>query len=102
MGVWSKFAVTVVFLMLFQMIFSIFAVFLMILMFLSVHRFRPVTVKSLIHDVLNEELTGKQYSSEECTKWSKTLSEAIKTRVKGQFLNMQETTLVLIVGVNRH
>jgi hypothetical protein len=48
-------------------------------------RFRPVTIKSLIHDVLNEELSGKQYNSEECTTWSKTLSEAIKTRVKGQY-----------------
>ena len=46
-------------------------------------RFRPLTVKSLIHDVLNEELSGKQYNSEECTAWSKTLSEAIKTKVKG-------------------
>ena len=46
-------------------------------------RFRPVTIKSLIHDVLNEELSGKQYNSEECTMWTKTLSEAIKTRVKG-------------------
>lgn len=46
-------------------------------------RFRPVAVKALIHDVLNEELTGKQYSSEECITWTKTLSEAIKSRVKG-------------------
>ena len=55
-------------------------------------RFRPVTIKSLIHDVLHEELSGKQYNSEECTVWSKNLSEAIKTRVKGQYGEYAESS----------
>ena len=48
-----------------------------------VYRFRPATVKAIIHDVLNEELSGKQYNSEEATSWSKHISDTVKDKLKG-------------------
>lgn len=47
-------------------------------------RFRPAAVKAIIHDVLNEELSGKRYSSEEATSWSKHTSETVKEKLKGK------------------
>ena len=48
-----------------------------------VYRFRPAAVKAIIHDVLNEELSGKQYNSEEATSWSKHISDTVKDKLKG-------------------
>ena len=48
-----------------------------------VYRFRPAVVKAIIHDVLNEELSGKQYNSEEATSWSKHISDTVKDKLKG-------------------
>ena len=48
-----------------------------------VYRFRPAAVKAIIHDILNEELSGKQYNSEEATSWSKHISDTVKDKLKG-------------------
>ena len=53
-------------------------------------RFRPAAVKAIIHDVLNEELSGKQYNSEEATSWSKHISDTVKDKLKGK-LKLQLT-----------
>ena len=50
---------------------------------LFVIRFRPAAVKGIIHDILNEELSGKKYSSEEATSWSKHISDTVKEKLKG-------------------
>ncbi|KAK2566621.1 Dynein light chain Tctex-type protein 2B, partial [Acropora cervicornis] len=47
-------------------------------------KFRPVAVKAIIHDVLHEELSGKQYNSEEATSWSKHISDTVKEKLKVQ------------------
>ena len=49
------------------------------------NRFRPAAVKAVIHDVLNEELSGKKYSSEEATSWCKHISDTVKEKLKGNF-----------------
>ena len=46
-------------------------------------RFRSVFVKEAIHQVLVEELTGKDYNAEETTEWCRHLSDLIKTKLKG-------------------
>lgn len=48
------------------------------------NRFRPAAVKAVIHDVLNEELSGKKYSSEEATSWCKQISDTVKEKLKGK------------------
>lgn len=52
--------------------------------FCGVIRFRPAAVKAVIHDVLNEELSGKKYSSEEATPWCKHISDTVKEKLKGK------------------
>ena len=52
-------------------------------------RFRPASVKAIIHDVLNEELSGKKYSSEEATAWCKHISETVKEKLKGKFRSFE-------------
>ena len=49
-------------------------------------RFRPINVKEMIHTVLGDQLTGKVYSSEDTPTWTKEISEAIRDRLKGNFV----------------
>ena len=57
--------------------------YLICIHFYNTNRFRPVAVKAIIHDVLHEELSGKQYNSEEATSWSKHISDTVKEKLKG-------------------
>ena len=47
-------------------------------------RFRSQAVKSVMQEVLNDELSGKNYDAEETTNWTKLISEQIKEKVKGK------------------
>ena len=58
--------------------------YLICIHFYNTNRFRPVAVKAIIHDVLHEELSGKQYNSEEATSWSKHISDTVKEKLKGK------------------
>ena len=42
-------------------------------------------MRSLLYEILNDELSEKQYDSEETTKWSKKIAELIKEKLKGSF-----------------
>ena len=46
-------------------------------------------VKEAIHHILAENLTGKEYNSEECTEWCRTISDDIKNKMKGNAENIQ-------------
>ena len=48
-------------------------------------RFRVDLVKSAMQEVLNDELSSKQYDAEETTKWSKEISDSIKDKLKSRF-----------------
>jgi len=54
-----------------------------------IFRFRPVIVKEAIHHILVENLQGKAYDGEEATEWTKQISDAIKTKLKGNSLLYQ-------------
>ena len=41
-------------------------------------------IKTLIHDVLNDELSGKQYNSDDATSWCKNISDVVKDKLKGK------------------
>lgn len=49
-----------------------------------IFRFRVDLVKSAIQEVLNDELSSKQYDAEETTKWSKEISDTIKDKLKSR------------------
>ena len=46
-------------------------------------------VKEAIHHILVENLQGKEYNSEEATEWSKEISDAIKTKLKGKWIEVK-------------
>lgn len=54
-----------------------------------------MAVKAIIHDVLSEELSGKQYNSEEATSWSKHISDTVKEKLKGKVRCYRVSTLHL-------
>lgn len=50
------------------------------------HRFKPNTVKSIIQTILNEELSGKQYSPELTPQWTRLIADRIKDKIKGKLV----------------
>ena len=44
-----------------------------------------MAVKNVIHEVLSEELGGKQYNAEETATWTRAVSDSIKDKLKGNF-----------------
>lgn len=65
------------------------------------HKFRPAAVKAIIHDVLNEELSGKQYNSEEATSWSKHISDTVKDKLKELELDRYKFIVQVVIGEQR-
>ncbi|XP_041482860.1 dynein light chain Tctex-type protein 2B-like [Lytechinus variegatus] len=64
-------------------------------------KFRPAAVKAVIHTVLNEELSDKQYSAEETTAWCKLISEKIKERLKELELDRYKFIIQVVIGEQR-
>lgn len=64
-------------------------------------QFRPVAVKAIIHDVLHEELSGKQYNSEEATSWSKHISDTVKEKLKDLDLERYKFVVQVVIGEQR-
>lgn len=58
-----------------------------IILFTFCFRFRPAIVKEVIHNVLQEKLTGITYNQEESTDLSKQLGDEIKSKLKGSFFS---------------
>ncbi|XP_022801116.1 tctex1 domain-containing protein 2-like [Stylophora pistillata] len=65
------------------------------------HKFRPASVKAIIHDVLNDELSGKKYSSEEATAWCKHISETVKEKLKELDLDRYKFIVQVVIGEQR-
>ncbi|KAM7446123.1 Tctex1 domain-containing protein 2 [Porites harrisoni] len=65
------------------------------------HKFRPAAVKAIIHDILNEELSGKQYNSEEATSWSKHISDTVKDKLKELELDRYKFIVQVVIGEQR-
>ncbi|XP_046573131.1 dynein light chain Tctex-type protein 2B-like isoform X1 [Haliotis rubra] len=65
------------------------------------HKFRPVTVKEMIHVVLAEHLTGKVYNSEETTELTKTISDDIKTKLKDLGYDRYKFIVQVVIGEQR-
>jgi hypothetical protein len=56
-------------------------------------------VKEAIHQILLENLHGKDYNGEECTEWCKNISNQLKVRLKGQLKRLElPTTIEKSVG----
>ena len=47
-----------------------------------------MTVKELIHGVMNDELGGKKYTVEAAEVWTKNIATAVRNKVKGMWTEM--------------
>ncbi|CAH1781906.1 unnamed protein product [Owenia fusiformis] len=65
------------------------------------HKFRPIIVKELIHNVLAENLTGREYVGEETTDWCKTISDEIKVRLKDIGYDRYKFIVQVVIGEQR-
>ncbi|XP_005100157.1 tctex1 domain-containing protein 2 [Aplysia californica] len=64
-------------------------------------KFRPVNVKEMLHTVLGEKLTGKTYSSEDTTAWTKEISETIRDRLKDMGHDRYKFVVQVVIGEQR-
>jgi len=62
----------------------------------------PVAVmKDIIHNCLNEKLTGFQYDGEKCNEAAKQLSDTIRMRLKGLGYDRYKYIVQVLIGERR-
>eukprot|EP00794_Sanderia_malayensis_P011191 gene11191-12365_t len=65
------------------------------------NKFRPAAIKPVIHEVLNEELSGKQYNPDETANWSKKISDSIKEKLKDMEYDRYKIVVQVVIGEHR-
>ncbi|GAB6020033.1 Tctex1 domain-containing protein 2 [Chamberlinius hualienensis] len=65
------------------------------------NRFRQTAVKECIRSILQEELGGKTYSSNEAGQWTKRLSTLIKDKIKELGYERYKFVVQVIIGEQR-
>lgn len=51
---------------------------------MCIFRFKPMMAKEIIHNVLYDRLSTKEYSREEAPKWSKEIADIIREKMKSE------------------
>lgn len=64
-------------------------------------KFKSLTVKEIIHTVLNEELGGKIYAMEESEIWAKNIVAAVKDSVKELGFKRYKLIVQTVLGQNK-
>ncbi|XP_031548756.1 tctex1 domain-containing protein 2-like [Actinia tenebrosa] len=64
-------------------------------------KFRPAAVKTLIHDVLNEEIGNKKYDPEDSKDWPKLVSDALLVKLKELELDRYKFVVQVVIGEQR-
>ncbi|XP_063218238.1 dynein light chain Tctex-type protein 2B-like [Bacillus rossius redtenbacheri] len=64
-------------------------------------RFKPQTVKELIHTVLNDELRGKTYSADEAPKWADHIAKTLRNKMKELSLRQYKYMVQVLLGEQR-
>jgi len=66
------------------------------------HKFKPIAVKPLIHEVLNEYFeTRKEYDANEVNTWSSDVCEEIKSKLKDLGLERYKFVVQVLIGEQR-
>ncbi|XP_065886548.1 dynein light chain Tctex-type protein 2B-like [Dysidea avara] len=65
------------------------------------HKFKPAVVKDAIHQILQERLHEKQYSSDQANVWSKEISNAITQRLKELQFERYKFVVQVVIGEQR-
>ena len=50
-------------------------------------KFKPSQAKEILAAVLSEKLTGKEFSADLTTQWTKEIADEVKTRLKGEHMS---------------
>lgn len=61
-------------------------------------RFQAVTVKEVIHAVMNDELGGKKYTVEEAEVWTKNIATSVRNKVKGLGFKRYKYVVQVVLG----
>ncbi|CAI8051161.1 Dynein light chain Tctex-type protein 2B [Geodia barretti] len=64
-------------------------------------KFRPQVVEKLIHAILVEGLSDKQYSQDLCKTWTEQISDSIKTKLKELNLDRYKYVVQVVIGEQR-
>lgn len=64
-------------------------------------KFKSDKVKEAIQEILNEELSGKTYDSEETANWTKNISETIKDKLKAFEYPRYKFITQVVIGEKR-
>jgi len=65
------------------------------------HKFRPVLVKEAIHQIVSENLQGKDYNGDECNNWCKQISIQIKEKLKDMGYERYKFIVQVVIGEQR-
>ncbi|EDV28410.1 uncharacterized protein TRIADDRAFT_18983, partial [Trichoplax adhaerens] len=64
-------------------------------------RFRAALVKDVIHGILQEELSGKNYDAQEAISWTKVITDTIKLRLKELNFDRYKIIVQVLIGEQR-
>ncbi|XP_069473588.1 dynein light chain Tctex-type protein 2B [Ambystoma mexicanum] len=65
------------------------------------HKFRPSTVKEMIHAILKAELANKMYNPDDVPQMTKSLSESIKNKLKDMGYDRYKMVVQVVIGEQR-
>ncbi|XP_063694735.1 dynein light chain Tctex-type protein 2B-like [Bolinopsis microptera] len=64
-------------------------------------KFKPAIVKEAIQEVVTEQLKGKEYDPEQAPAWCKTITEAVKEKVKSLGMDRYKLAVNVVIGEQR-
>ncbi|KAI9183709.1 hypothetical protein H9P43_004627 [Blastocladiella emersonii ATCC 22665] len=61
-------------------------------------KFKPSVVQAIIRQVLVEQLSGKAYSADECSAWTRDIADTIRARLKNLALDRYKYMVQVVIG----
>ncbi|KAK2585121.1 hypothetical protein KPH14_008631 [Odynerus spinipes] len=61
-------------------------------------KFKPLSAKEVIHEVLNDQLYEKTYNVQDATQWTKDIADTIKEKVKELKFNNYKYIVNVVLG----
>ncbi|XP_039250691.2 dynein light chain Tctex-type protein 2B-like [Styela clava] len=65
------------------------------------HKFKPAEVKEIIHEVVKEELDGKDYDGEQVAEWVQNIGNNTKAKLKAMGYDRYKFVVQVVIGEQR-
>lgn len=62
--------------------------YLYFFLFIFLSRFKPLSAKEVIHNVLFDQLSTKTYDAQDAIQWTKNIADILKVKIKGDRSSM--------------